>query len=100
MTFELIRRSATALQAPGSWSRTVLSRWRGSVLIAKTGKAVRQVDGARENGEALIEARGQVVGFGYRKIVSNIYVAVRAGEMVALIVPNGAGKSTVVRVML
>ncbi|MGE4562998.1 MAG: hypothetical protein AAEC10_08680 [Rhodospirillales bacterium] len=40
----------------------------------------------------MIEARGQVVGFGYRKIVSNIDVAVRAGEIVALIVPNGAEK--------
>ncbi|PPR70547.1 MAG: Zinc import ATP-binding protein ZnuC [Alphaproteobacteria bacterium MarineAlpha3_Bin4] len=58
------------------------------------------MDGARETGEALIEVRGQVVEFGYRKIVSNIDVAVQAGEMVALIVPNGAEKSTVVRVML
>ena len=58
------------------------------------------MDGAQENGEALIEARGQVVEFGYSKIVSNIDVAVRAGEMVALIVPNGAEKSIIVRVML
>jgi zinc transport system ATP-binding protein len=48
----------------------------------------------------LIEAKGVSVRAGERELVSNIDLAIHAGEIVTLIGPNGAGKTTMIRTIL
>jgi branched-chain amino acid transport system ATP-binding protein len=50
-------------------------------------------------GAAVIEARALTVGYGNLAVVHDLDLAVRAGEVVALLGINGAGKSTVVRAL-
>ncbi|WP_243696999.1 heme ABC transporter ATP-binding protein [Labedella endophytica] len=47
----------------------------------------------------VLEARGLTVRFGSRDILSGVDLAVRAGELVALVGPNGAGKSTLLHAL-
>lgn len=48
---------------------------------------------------AVIEARGLGRAFGARRAVSDVDLALRAGECLALFGPNGAGKTTLLRVL-
>jgi zinc transport system ATP-binding protein len=48
----------------------------------------------------LVEAAGVFVTLGGRPVLSDVGIAVHAGEIVSLIGPNGSGKSTLVRVVL
>ncbi|MGH6954715.1 MAG: ATP-binding cassette domain-containing protein [Alphaproteobacteria bacterium] len=48
----------------------------------------------------LVEGRCLSLRLGGRDVLSNVDVAVRAGEIVTLIGPNGAGKTMLVRVLL
>jgi tungstate transport system ATP-binding protein len=48
----------------------------------------------------LLEAAGVVRRFGTRTVLNVDHVAVRAGEVLAIVGPNGAGKSTLFRTLL
>lgn len=48
----------------------------------------------------LVETRGLAVGFGGRRVLDAIDMAVAPGEIVTLVGPNGAGKTTLVRAVL
>ena len=47
------------------------------------------------NGEAsCLEARGLQKTYGARKVVKDVFLSVKSGEVVGLLGPNGAGKTT------
>jgi len=46
------------------------------------------------NSTSRLEASGLAKTYGVRKVVKNVHVAVRSGEVVGLLGPNGAGKTT------
>ncbi|MCE7890684.1 MAG: heme ABC transporter ATP-binding protein [Sorangiineae bacterium PRO1] len=46
-----------------------------------------------------IEARAVSAGYGRSRVLSEVSIAARAGELVAVLGPNGAGKSTLMRVL-
>ncbi|MDH3704029.1 MAG: zinc ABC transporter ATP-binding protein ZnuC [Alphaproteobacteria bacterium] len=54
----------------------------------------------KADADPLINATGIAMSFGRRQILSGVDLAVRAGEIVALIGPNGSGKSTLARILL
>jgi len=47
----------------------------------------------------VLEARSLVVGYGGRPVLSDISIALRAGEVLCIIGHNGAGKSTLMRAL-
>ena len=51
------------------------------------------------NAEPLLVARNIQKAFGHVEALSNAYIDVRAGEIVALVGDNGAGKSTLIKVL-
>ena len=48
----------------------------------------------------LVELRSASFGYADRRVVTEVDLAVRPGEVVALLGPNGSGKSTLVRGVL
>lgn len=50
--------------------------------------------------EQLIALEGISVGFAGKKVLDNIQLALKSGEILTLIGPNGAGKTTLVRAVL
>lgn len=54
---------------------------------------------ASQSGDVVIEARGIVKRFGGAIAVNNVSLAVREGEIHAVVGENGAGKSTLMRVL-
>ncbi len=55
---------------------------------------------SEEEAKALVAARGIDVAFGRSKVLAQVDLTVRRGEIVTLIGPNGSGKTTLVRVVL
>src|SRR5438034_596836 len=47
----------------------------------------------------LLEVRGITFGYGHQPLFYDVYLQVRAGEMVGLLGPNGAGKTTLLRLL-
>ena len=47
-----------------------------------------------EAGRSRLEARGLQKSYGARKVVKNVHLSVKSGEVVGLLGPNGAGKTT------
>ncbi|MHC8493253.1 zinc ABC transporter ATP-binding protein ZnuC [Thalassospira sp. SM2505] len=48
----------------------------------------------------LIEGRGLTLSFGSERVLDQVSLSIRAGEIITLIGPNGAGKSTLVKTLL
>ncbi|HEX6312322.1 MAG TPA: metal ABC transporter ATP-binding protein [Acidimicrobiia bacterium] len=48
----------------------------------------------------VLRAEGVTVGYGSEPVLTDVGIALRPGEFVALVGPNGSGKSTLVRVLL
>ncbi len=56
--------------------------------------------GNAPNGEAVIDLAGASFGYGDRAVLADATLAVRRGEIVALVGPNGSGKSTLMKGIL
>ncbi len=54
---------------------------------------------ALANRLGVIEARGLVLGYRERVVLCGVDLALRAGELVAIVGPNGSGKSTLLRAL-
>ncbi|ADU30507.1 ABC transporter ATP-binding protein [Evansella cellulosilytica] len=52
------------------------------------------------NSDVILEIRGLSKSFGSKKVLSNIDLTIKKGEIIGYIGPNGAGKSTTVKIML
>jgi len=50
-------------------------------------------------GSVVLEAAGVSVAYGGRKVLADVDITVRSGEVMALVGPNGAGKSTLLAVL-
>jgi len=55
--------------------------------------------GAREGGDLAIDVKGLSKSFGGRKVVNNVDLQVRAGQIVGFLGPNGSGKTTTMRML-
>jgi len=54
---------------------------------------------ARPSGRDVVEATGLSKSYGPKRVLSNVSLAVRRAERVAVIGPNGIGKSTLIRIL-
>ncbi|XHS79681.1 LPS export ABC transporter ATP-binding protein [Burkholderiaceae bacterium UC74_6] len=52
------------------------------------------IDSSSNSSTSRLEATGLAKTYGVRKVVKDVHVAVRSGEVVGLLGPNGAGKTT------
>src|SRR5918996_4617292 len=50
--------------------------------------------------QKVLHAEGVTFGYGAEPVLTDVGLALRPGEFVALVGPNGSGKSTLVRVLL
>lgn len=63
-------------------------------------KTPAPLDFARGEGAPLIAASGLVAELGGRRIIDQVDITIRPGEIVTVIGPNGAGKTTLARLLL
>ena len=57
-------------------------------------------EGARANGEAMLEVKGLHAFYGESHILHGVDLTVREGEVVTLMGRNGAGRTTILRAIL
>jgi len=90
--------TASALRiAPALWSTVRDVRGELSEALRQTGEhpAARRVAAApRIEGSSLLEAQGLVKIYRHRRVVNDVALQLRQGEIVGLLGPNGAGKTT------
>ena len=63
-------------------------------MYAQPPSAASAGDSGSQDEELLLDARGLVKAYRGRKVVNNVNIHVRRGEVVGLLGPNGAGKTT------
>ena len=63
-------------------------------MTAVASQGATETRGSAAVGESLLEARHLQKSYGSRKVVKDVSLVVRKGEVVGLLGPNGAGKTT------
>jgi branched-chain amino acid transport system ATP-binding protein len=63
-------------------------------------EARRSADGARTDGQAILELRDVVTHYGPVQVLRNVDIEIRSGEMVCLLGGNASGKSTTLKTIL
>lgn len=101
-----MRRLDPAMLPPIAWLGRALG-WAPLPLTIKQGRALLRADGRTPTepvaappapaGAPLLHLRGVTLGFGRRRVLSGIDLAVRPGELIALMGRNGSGKTTLLR---
>lgn len=83
-----------------NWGRVFSLRENGTGLPPdqdRDGKNLSQLFREKKHVPFSLELRGLDVGHGQRALVRDVCLAVRPGQVVALIGPNGSGKTTILR---
>ena len=87
-----------ANRGPVNRGRASIHRAPGSAAPAAAGARPRTCESRPvPDSQVALELRGLAVGHGARALVSDVCLAVRPGQIVALIGPNGSGKTTILR---